>query len=128
MATVAFTLNERAVSVTVEPDAPLLWVVREHLKLTGTKYGCGVAQCGACTVHLDGAAIRACVTPVSSVAGKKVTTIEGLATTYISGRSWPRRYSQPSGPIAPPDAACGAIRSSALAGNSQPPVRRHSVS
>jgi isoquinoline 1-oxidoreductase alpha subunit len=77
--TVAFTVNDKAVSVSVEPDAPLLWVVREHLKLTGTKYGCGQALCGACTVHVDGAATRSCVTPVSSVAGKKVTTIEGLA-------------------------------------------------
>jgi isoquinoline 1-oxidoreductase alpha subunit len=79
MATVAFTINDKAVRVNVEPDAPLLWVVREHLKLTGTKYGCGEALCGACTVHLDGKAIRSCATPVSSVAGKKVTTIEGLA-------------------------------------------------
>jgi isoquinoline 1-oxidoreductase subunit alpha len=78
MATVAFTINDRAVSVNVEPDAPLLWVVREHLKLTGTKYGCGSALCGACTVHLDGQAVRSCATPASAVAGKKVTTIEGL--------------------------------------------------
>jgi isoquinoline 1-oxidoreductase alpha subunit len=79
MATVAFTINDRAVSVNVEPDAPLLWVVREHLKLTGTKYGCGSALCGACTVHLDGQAVRSCATPASAVAGKTVTTIEGLA-------------------------------------------------
>jgi isoquinoline 1-oxidoreductase subunit alpha len=79
MATVAFTLNEKAVTVTAEPDAPLLWVLREQLKLTGTKYGCGAALCGACTVHLDGKTARSCVTPVSSVAGKKVTTIEGLS-------------------------------------------------
>ena len=79
MATVAFTINDRAVSVNVEPDAPLLWVVREHLKLTGTKYGCGSALCGACTVHLDGQAVRSCTTPASAVAGKTVTTIEGLA-------------------------------------------------
>ena len=79
MATIAFTINGKAASVTVEPDTPLLWVVREHLKLTGTKYGCGAALCGACTVHVDGKATRSCVTPVSSAAGKKVTTIEGLA-------------------------------------------------
>lgn len=60
------------------PDTPLLWVLREHLKLTGTKYGCGVAACGACTVHLDGAPIRACVTPLSQAEGRRVTTIEGL--------------------------------------------------
>jgi isoquinoline 1-oxidoreductase alpha subunit len=81
MATVAFTLNEKAVTVTAEPDAPLLWVLREQLKLTGTKYGCGAALCGACTVHLDGKATRSCVTAVSSVAGKKVTTIEGLSAS-----------------------------------------------
>ena len=89
MATVAFTLNERAVSVTAEADAPLLWVLREH-GLTGTKYGCGAALCGACTVHLDGKAIRSCVTPVSSVAGKKVTTIEGLSANgdHALQRAW----------------------------------------
>jgi aerobic-type carbon monoxide dehydrogenase small subunit (CoxS/CutS family) len=64
--------------VDVEPSTPLLWVLRETLQLTGTKYGCGMAQCGACTVHVDGRAVRSCVTPLSSVAGKKVTTIEGL--------------------------------------------------
>jgi isoquinoline 1-oxidoreductase subunit alpha len=62
----------------VEPDTPLLWVIRDALELTGTKYGCGMALCGACTVHVDGAPIRSCVTPVSAVAGKKITTIEGL--------------------------------------------------
>ena len=62
-----------------EPDTPLLWVLREQLGLTGTKYGCGVAQCGACTVHVDGAPVRACVTPVSTVGAAKITTIEGLA-------------------------------------------------
>ena len=76
---VAFTLNGRKVSVKTEPETPLLWAIREHLQLTGTKYGCGIAACGACAVHLDGAAIRACVTPVSSVIGKKITTIEGLS-------------------------------------------------
>jgi isoquinoline 1-oxidoreductase alpha subunit len=79
MADISLTVNGKAVSVKAEPDAPLLWVIREHLKLTGTKFGCGVAQCGACTVHIDGAATRSCVTPVSAVAGKAVTTIEGLS-------------------------------------------------
>jgi isoquinoline 1-oxidoreductase alpha subunit len=90
MATVAFTLNEKAVSVTAEPDAPLLWVLREQLKLTGTKYGCGAALCGACTVHLDGKATRSCVTPVASVAGKKVVTIEGLSPSgdHPLQRAW----------------------------------------
>jgi isoquinoline 1-oxidoreductase subunit alpha len=79
MATIAFTINGKAASITAEPDTPLLWVVRDHLNLTGTKYGCGAALCGACTVHVDGKATRSCVTPVSSAAGKKITTIEGLA-------------------------------------------------
>ena len=79
MATIALTVNGKSQQVTAESDTPLLWVVREHLKLTGTKYGCGAALCGACTVHVDGKATRSCVTPVSAVAGKKVTTIEGLA-------------------------------------------------
>lgn len=79
MASIALTINGKAASVTVDSDTPLLWVLREHLKLTGTKYGCGAALCGACTVHVDGKATRSCVTPVSAVAGKKVTTIEGLS-------------------------------------------------
>jgi len=75
----AFTLNGKPVAAKSEADTPLLWVIRDELKLTGTKYGCGIAQCGACTVHVDGAAVRSCVTPVSSVQGKRVTTIEGLS-------------------------------------------------
>lgn len=71
-------VNGRSVRVDVEPSTPLLWVLREQLQLTGTKYGCGAAQCGACTVHLDGNAVRSCVLPVSAAAGRKVTTIEGL--------------------------------------------------
>jgi isoquinoline 1-oxidoreductase alpha subunit len=74
-----FTLNGKPTTVDVEPSTPLLWVLREQVGLTGTKYGCGVAQCGACTVHIDGAAVRSCVMPVSAVEGKKITTIEGLA-------------------------------------------------
>ncbi|OFZ89453.1 MAG: (2Fe-2S)-binding protein [Betaproteobacteria bacterium RBG_16_64_18] len=76
---VAFNLNGKPVSVEADSKTPLLWVVRDHLKLTGTKYGCGVAQCGACTVHVDGAAVRSCVTPLAAVAGKRVVTIEGLS-------------------------------------------------
>ena len=72
-------LNGRAVEVSAEPDTPLLWVLRGELKLTGTKFGCGMAVCGACTVHLDGQAIRSCVTPLSAVGTKAVTTIEGLS-------------------------------------------------
>ena len=78
---VAFTVNGTAQSVEVDANTPLLWVVREHLKLTGTKFGCGSGLCGACTVHIDGKAMRSCQIPVSKVAGKKVTTIEGLSPT-----------------------------------------------
>jgi isoquinoline 1-oxidoreductase alpha subunit len=74
-----FTLNGKSTTVDVDPSTPLLWVLREQVGLTGTKYGCGVAQCGACTVHIDGTATRSCVMPVSAVEGKKITTIEGLA-------------------------------------------------
>ena len=76
---VAFTLNGKPASVDAEPGTPLLWVIRDHLKMTGTKYGCGASLCGACTVHVNGKAVRSCVTPLASVAGKKVTTIEGLS-------------------------------------------------
>ena len=75
----SFTLNGKPTKVEVDPGTPLLWVLREQVGLTGTKFGCGIAQCGACTVHVNGAAIRSCVTPVSEVEGKKLTTIEGLA-------------------------------------------------
>ena len=75
-----FTLNGKPTTVDVDPSTPLLWVLREQVGLTGTKYGCGVAQCGACTVHIDGTATRSCVMPVSAVEGKKITTIEGLAS------------------------------------------------
>lgn len=75
----AFTINGRSVEVAAEPDTPLLWVIREHLKLTGTKFGCGIAQCGACTVHVDGEPTRSCQTQLQDVAGKQVTTIEGLS-------------------------------------------------
>lgn len=77
---IAFMLNGTAVTLDADPTMPLLWAVREVAGLTGTKFGCGMALCGACTVHLDGAAIRSCVMPLSAVAGRQVTTIEGLAS------------------------------------------------
>jgi isoquinoline 1-oxidoreductase subunit alpha len=79
MASISFQVNGESRTVDVGPDTPLLWVLRDTLNLTGTKYGCGIAQCGACTVHVDGDPTRSCSTPVSSVAGKNITTIEGLS-------------------------------------------------
>lgn len=76
---ISFELNGQRRTVDVDPKTPLLWVLRDTLNLTGTKYGCGIAACGACTVHIDGEPARACVYPISSVSGKKVTTIEGLS-------------------------------------------------
>jgi aerobic-type carbon monoxide dehydrogenase small subunit (CoxS/CutS family) len=73
------TLNGKATTVDAAPDTPLLWVLRDHLNMTGTKFGCGASLCGACTVHVDGVPTRSCITPVSSVEGRKVTTIEGLS-------------------------------------------------
>lgn len=80
---VSFQLNGRPVQVDVDPATPLLWTLRDALSMTGTKFGCGMALCGACTVHLDGAPIRSCITPVSAVAGKKVTTIEAVGTDAV---------------------------------------------
>ena len=82
---IALRVNGQSVDVDADPVTPLLWVIREQLRLTGTKFGCGIAQCGACTVHLDGKAVRACVTPVRSAAGREITTIEGVgnATTGL---------------------------------------------
>ena len=77
---IEFELNGKTVSSASEPDTPLLWVIRDELKLKGTKFGCGIAMCGACTVHLDGSPIRSCQTSIETVAGKSVTTIEGLAS------------------------------------------------
>ena len=77
------TINGRSLEVNVNPSTPLLWAIREQVGLTGTKYGCGVAQCGACTVHVDGVAVRSCSMPVSAVAGKQITTIEGLASGAV---------------------------------------------
>ena len=76
---ISLNVNGRVLSVDVDPDTPLLWVIREQLQLTGTKFGCGVALCGACTVHLNGQAVRSCSVPVSAVADQKITTIEGLS-------------------------------------------------
>lgn len=73
------TVNDEVVEVSSEADTPLLWVLRDELSLVGTKYGCGIAQCGACTIHLDGQAVRSCVTPLAAAAGKKIKTIEGQA-------------------------------------------------
>lgn len=78
---IKLTVNGRAVSLDADPNEPLLWALREDLQLTGTKFGCGMALCGACTVHLDGQPVRACSTPLSAAAGKKVTTIEGIGAS-----------------------------------------------
>ena len=80
---ITLNINGRSHQVDVEPSTPLLWVIREQVGLTGTKYGCGIAQCGSCTVHVDGAAVRSCTMPVSAVAGKRITTIEGLASGNV---------------------------------------------
>ena len=77
---VTLTINGEARELDIDPQMPLLWAIRDHLQLTGTKFGCGMALCGACTVHIDGQATRSCVTPVSAAQGRKVTTIEGLGT------------------------------------------------
>jgi aerobic-type carbon monoxide dehydrogenase small subunit (CoxS/CutS family) len=84
------SVNDRAIDVDAAPDTPLLWVLRDHLAMTGTKYGCGMALCGACTVHIDGVATRSCVLPLGAVAGKRVTTIEGLSAdrSHAVQRAW----------------------------------------
>ena len=83
-------VNNRVVETDASPETPLLWVLRDHLALTGTKFGCGMALCGSCTVHLDGAPIRACIVPLSAVGGKSVTTIEGLSPdrSHAVQRAW----------------------------------------
>ncbi|HEY0844579.1 MAG TPA: (2Fe-2S)-binding protein [Noviherbaspirillum sp.] len=85
-----FTLNGKPVELDVPPDTPLLWVVREHLNMTGTKFGCGMGLCGACTVHVNGVAARSCTLPVSEVSGAKVTTIEGLGANgmHVVQKAW----------------------------------------
>lgn len=90
MPAISFVLNGRSRTVQDPPDTPLLWVLRDTLGMTGTKFGCGIAQCGACTVHVNGVATRTCVLPVGSVAGKRVTTIEGLSLhrSHAVQRAW----------------------------------------
>jgi isoquinoline 1-oxidoreductase alpha subunit len=80
---ISLTINGQSHNLDVEPDTPLLWAIRENAGLTGTKYGCGVAQCGSCTVHIDGVAMRSCAMPVSAAAGKRITTIEGIAENGV---------------------------------------------
>ena len=88
----ALLLNGKSVNVDAAPDTPLLWVLRDHLKMTGTKFGCGAALCGACTVHVNGVPTRSCVTPLSAVAGKRVTSIEGISGRVASAvqAAWDR--------------------------------------
>ncbi|HJS89608.1 MAG TPA: (2Fe-2S)-binding protein [Steroidobacteraceae bacterium] len=90
MKPVTLTVNERTVTLRVDPQMPLLWLLRDSLGLTGTKYGCGIGLCGACTVHLDGVAVRSCQVPAESIAGRKVTTIEGLSgdASHPVQRAW----------------------------------------
>jgi len=87
---ITLTINSQVHSIDADPSTPLLWVLRDHLGMTGTKFGCGIAQCGACTVHIDGAAVRSCQTPLESVAGASITTIEGLSTdsSHVLQRLW----------------------------------------
>ena len=87
---ITISLNNQTVNVDADPETPLLWVLRDHLGMTGTKFGCGMALCGACTVHVDGAPTRSCVLPLSAAAGKSVTTIEGLSTdrSHAVQRAW----------------------------------------
>jgi isoquinoline 1-oxidoreductase alpha subunit len=90
MAAISFKVNGKSCRVDLDPETPLLWVLRDHLGLTGTKYGCGVAQCGACTVHLNGAAVRSCQVQATDAKGASITTIEGLSTKgdHILQRLW----------------------------------------
>ena len=87
---ISFVLNGKSQTVDVNPEMPLLWVLRDTLNMTGTKFGCGMALCGACTVHIEGEAVRSCVTPVTNVAGKRITTIEGLSAdgSHPVQRAW----------------------------------------
>ncbi len=90
MASYTIKVNNKAHQVDVDPDTPILWVLRDHLQLVGTKYGCGIAQCGACTIHLDGAAMRSCSMPISTIGDKSITTIEGLSEngTHALQEAW----------------------------------------
>ena len=80
---ISLQVNGKTIQTDAAPDTPLLWVLRDHLNMTGTKYGCGIAQCGACTVHLDGEPVRSCSTPLSSADGRKVSTIEGMSSDAV---------------------------------------------
>ncbi|HSI76539.1 MAG TPA: (2Fe-2S)-binding protein [Lunatimonas sp.] len=90
MAEIQFTINGKEQTVDVDPSTPVLWVLRDHLDLVGTKYGCGIAQCGACTIHLEGEAVRSCVLPISSAQGQRITTIEGLSQEgdHLLQKAW----------------------------------------
>ncbi len=90
MANINFSVNGKQVTLDIDPKTPILWVLRDHLNLTGTKFGCGIAQCGACTIHLEGNAVRSCSLPVSAVANKNITTIEGLSedATHPVQKAW----------------------------------------
>ena len=109
-----FSVNGRTVDAKAEGDTPLLWVIRDEIGLTGTKFGCGVALCGACTVHLDGQPVRSCQTPLSAVAGKKVTTIESLSrnnsASAAEGVDRARRAAVRLLPVGPADERGGAAR------------------
>ena len=85
---ITFHVNGKRHAVELSPDTPLLWVLRDHLKLTGTKFGCGEGLCGACTVHIDGRAQRSCITPIKDVQGKRITTIEGIAASHPVKKAW----------------------------------------
>jgi aerobic-type carbon monoxide dehydrogenase small subunit (CoxS/CutS family) len=80
---IQLTINKKKVSLDIDPNTPLLWTLRDHMSLKGTKYGCGIAQCGACTVHVDGQPVRSCVTPIAAVEGMRITTIEGIGATDL---------------------------------------------
>jgi isoquinoline 1-oxidoreductase subunit alpha len=85
---ISLQVNGKKYTVDVPPDTPLLWVIRDYLKLTGTKFGCGIGECGSCTVHIDGKAQRSCIVPIKDVQGKKVTTIEGLNKDHPVKKAW----------------------------------------
>lgn len=110
MARFTLSVNGRSRPINVDPDTPLLWVLRDTLGLTGTKYGCGEGLCGACTVHIDGAAIRSCVVPVSSVARQKITTIEGLSPKgdHPVQRAWMEEDAPQCGYCQPGQIMCAA--------------------
>jgi isoquinoline 1-oxidoreductase alpha subunit len=122
---VSFTLNDKKVSVDAEPNTPLLWVIRDHVGLTGTKYGCGAGLCGACTVHIDGTAQRSCQWPISRVEGAKVVTIEGLSpdSSHPLQKAW----------VAEEVAQCGycqsgqIMKAAELLANNPKPTREHIV-